>query len=91
MRGIHRNRRRPRVLACAWVAIACCFGVGTLAAPAESQTVTLLPGRSETLTFPADIGTALIVDPDTADVEVLDTRNLVVLGLCTRHHAPRGI
>ncbi len=79
MRGIHRPSR-PRVLACAWVAIACCFGVGTLAAPAESQTVTLLPGRSETLTFPADIGTALIVDPDTADVEVLDTRNLVVLG-----------
>ncbi len=69
-----------RALARAWVTIACCFGLIALAAPPESQSINLLPGRSETLTFATDIGTALIVDPDTADVEVLDARNLAVLG-----------
>ena len=69
-----------RALVVVWAAFACCIGPNTLAGPAESQTISLLPGRSETLTFSADIGTALIVDPDTADVEVLDARNLAILG-----------
>ena len=69
-----------RALALVWATIACCLGSTILAEPAESQTISLLPGRSETLSFSTDIGTALIVDPDTADVEVLDARNLALLG-----------
>lgn len=69
-----------RALACVWATIVCCLGSTILAEPAESQTISLLPGRSETLSFSTDIGTALIVDPDTADVEVLDARNLALLG-----------
>ncbi len=69
-----------RAIACVCATIACCLGLTTLAEPAENQTISLLPGRSETLTYSTDIGTALVVDPDTADVEVLDARNLAVLG-----------
>ena len=69
-----------RAVACVCAAIACCLGLAASAAPAESQTISLLPGRSETLSYSTDIGTALVVDPDTADVEVLDARNLAVLG-----------
>ena len=64
----------------ALAAIACCIGLAMPAAAAEGGTILLLPGRSATLSFDADIGTALIVDPDTADVEVLDVRNLAILG-----------
>ena len=60
--------------------IACCAGLAALAEASEIRTIGLLPGRSETLTYSTDIGTAVVVDPDTADVEVLDARNLVVLG-----------
>lgn len=67
-------------LVCIWMAVACCFGLTVSVDAAENRTISLLPGRSETLTFSTDIGTALVVDPDTADVEVLDTRNLAVLG-----------
>ena len=70
----------PRAIVHAWAVIACCFGLTVPAAPAENETVLLLPGRSVTLSFENDIGTALIVDPDTADVEVLDIRNIAVLG-----------
>ena len=66
-------------------------GLAVLAAPVESQSISLLPGRSETLTFATDIGTALIVDPDTADVEVLDARNLARIGLHSRNHSPRRL
>ena len=69
-----------RAVACVCATIICCLGLTTLAESAESRTISLLPGRSETLTYSTDIGTALVVDPDTADVEVLDARNLAVLG-----------
>ncbi len=68
-----------RAMIRALAAVACCFGLSAPAAPAETQTISLLPGRSETLSFDVDIGTALIVDPDIADVEVLDIRDLIVL------------
>ena len=71
---------RSIALACAWAIIACSFALPAQAGAAESRTISLLPGRSETLTFPTDIGTALVVDPETADVEVLDARSLLVLG-----------
>ena len=72
--------RRTLALACAWATAACCFALTLPTEGAESRTISLLPGRSETLTFATDIGTALVVDPDTADVEVLDARSLAVLG-----------
>lgn len=81
--GTSSSSPRPRAHAMilVWAVIACCcIGLAASPAPAETEPIKLLPGRSETLTFPADIGTALIVDPDTADVEVLDIRNLAVLG-----------
>lgn len=64
----------------AWATVACCFAITAPAAPTENASIVLLPGRSATLSFQNDIGTALIVDPNTADVEVLDARNLAVLG-----------
>ena len=75
-----RYRSAARTLVRAWAIVACCFGLHAPAAPAERESIVLLPGHSETLSFDNDIGTALIVDPETADVEVLDTRNLALLG-----------
>ena len=51
-----------------------------LASPAPSETVELASGEAITLAFEADIGTALIADPETADVEVLNPRKVFVLG-----------
>lgn len=49
-------------------------------AGAADDTLDLAPGTSQTLAFDADIGTALVVDPQVADVEVLDARRVFVLG-----------
>ena len=49
------------------------------AAPAEA-TIELSPGASRTLRFDVDVGTALVANPETADVQVLDARSLFVLG-----------
>ena len=48
---------------------------------APNETIELDIRKAVTLSFDADIGTALIADPETADVEVLDRRNVFVLGL----------
>lgn len=48
--------------------------------PPRTNTVELSPGTSEVLEFAADIGAAFIANPETADVNVLDNRNLFVLG-----------
>ena len=48
-------------------------------AAAEEQVIELLPGEAKTLSFAADVGSALVASPDTADVEVLDQRRLFVL------------
>ena len=50
------------------------------AGPAPIETVELASGEAITLAFEADIGTALIADPETADVEVLNLRKVFVLG-----------
>ena len=50
------------------------------AGPASIETVELASGEAITLAFAADIGTALIADPETADVEVLNLRKVFVLG-----------
>ena len=47
---------------------------------ADDVLIELAPGESETLSFDADIGTAFVADPAMADVEVLDSRRVFVLG-----------
>lgn len=63
-------------------ALAALLGCGAQAQPAEppEEAIELSPGASRTLRFEADIGTALVADPETADVQVLDARSLFVLG-----------
>ena len=58
------------------------LGAGSVAvaAPASNETIELASGEAITLSFDADIGTALVADPDTADVEVLNLRKVFVLG-----------
>lgn len=51
------------------------------AAAPRTLAVDLSPGTSEVIGFDADIGAAFIADPATADVNVLDNRNLFVLGI----------
>ena len=48
--------------------------------PPRTNTIDLSPGTSEVLEFTADVGAAFIANPETADVNVLDNRNLFVLG-----------
>ena len=50
------------------------------AASAAGAVLDLAPGGSRTLEFDADVGTAFIADPATADVEALDNRRLFVVG-----------
>ena len=50
-----------------------------LAASAPAAVLDLSPNDVETLSFDVAIGSALVTNPDIADVEVLDQRNLFVL------------
>ena len=45
-----------------------------------TDTIDLSPGTSRTLSFSADIGSAFVASPETADVEILDSRTLFLLG-----------
>lgn len=45
------------------------------------RTIALAPGTSERLEFATDVGTAYIANPETAELNVLDTRNLFLLGV----------
>ena len=66
-----------RTVPAAWVLIASwAFAV----TPSSAETLEMALGSSETLRFAADIGSAFIANPATADVEVLDNRTLFVLG-----------
>ena len=55
-------------------------GAANAAEDADEKRIELAPGEAITLSFGADVGTALVADPQTADVEVLDLRNVFVLG-----------
>ena len=57
------------------------FCSGVSAAVLEMQTVDLAPGTSRVLEFTADVGSAFVASPETADVNVLDNRHLFVLGI----------
>ncbi|MYJ76522.1 MAG: hypothetical protein F4089_16170, partial [Gammaproteobacteria bacterium] len=59
-------------------AIAACLA--SAADSPNARVIELSPGTSELLQFPTDVGTAFIADPQVADVNVLDARNLFVLG-----------
>ena len=52
----------------------------SVAATAVDEPIDLAPGTSKTLAFPGEIGTAFIANPETADVEILDSRRVFVLG-----------
>ena len=52
-------------------------GVAVAQPPA---TLDLAPGISETLSFETDIGSAFVANSDVADIKVLDSRTLFVLG-----------
>ena len=75
--GALRQWRIYRLLLAVWLLV----GAGAFAdTPPPAETIELAPGSSETLTFASDIGSAFVANPVTADVEVLDNRNLFVLG-----------
>ena len=62
-------------------AVVCAVAVGALAAASDpDEAIGLSSGTSRILTFASDIGTAFVADPGTADVKLLDSRNLFVLG-----------
>lgn len=71
------RRVRPSLVA---VALALLLALPAAAEGADDVLIELAPGESETLTFDADIGTAFVADPAMADVEVLDSRRVFVLG-----------
>ena len=74
------------LLAFATVAVAT-VAVADVAAPSEPptpmETIELAPGASTVLAFAADVGSAFVADPATADVNVLDNRHLFVLGIAS--------
>ena len=76
MTAPHRNRAR-RTITFAWLLLAC--GAFAETDP-PVEVIELAPGTVEKLTFPVDVGLALVANPATADVEVLDSRTLFVFG-----------
>ena len=84
MRTLCTQYRRPpsrvgnaprRRLATALLAAA----MSVAATPAD-ESIDLAPGTSKTLAFAGEIGTAFVANPETADVEVLDSQRVFVLG-----------
>ena len=84
MRTLCAQYRRPpapagnaprRLLATALLAAA----MSVAATPAD-ESIDLAPGTSKTLAFAGEIGTAFVANPETADVEVLDSQRVFVLG-----------
>ena len=63
----------------AWLALWLLAAVVVANEP-QTESINIAPGTSRTLTFAADIGSAAIANPQTADVSLLDKRNLFVLG-----------
>lgn len=54
---------------------------GQAGPPTSAEAIDLSPGTSQVIGFDADVGAAFIADPATADVNVLDSRKLFVLGI----------
>ena len=70
-----------RRFACAASVLGLCAGWSAAAAVSEIESVELSPGISRVLEFGADVGAAFVANPEVADVNVLDSRNLFVLGI----------
>ena len=68
---------RRALLPAAWLL---CGALAAFASADSERTLELAPGGSETLTFSADVGSAFVANPETADVEALDNRTIFVLG-----------
>ena len=64
-------------------ACALAWAIGGQAAPAvePAEEISLVPGEATTLVFAEDVGTTIVANPETADVELLDERRIFVLGL----------
>ena len=79
---MNETRQFSRCNGCRWpqaawlLVVYCAFASAT--PPVE--TIELAPGGSLTLEFPAEVGTAFVANPQTADVEVLNKETLFVLG-----------
>ena len=52
----------------------------SIAATPVDESIDLAPGTSKTLAFAGEIGTAFVANPETADVEILDSQRVFVLG-----------
>ena len=78
----------------AWLLFAA-WGLAQAPLPMEAsgtmETVELAPGSSQTLKFPAAIGTAFVANPQTADVEVLNNQDAVPAGPRRGHHHPQRV
>ncbi|MDE0350441.1 MAG: pilus assembly protein N-terminal domain-containing protein, partial [Gammaproteobacteria bacterium] len=79
MTGPSRAARRVRPTL-RWIGLAALLALPAAAQETADILIELAPGGSETLTFDADVATAFVADPATADVEVLDNRRVFVLG-----------
>ncbi len=80
MTCLHQTLPPSRLLVfVAWLVFSSLAAAPT-ASESSEQSLALTPGSAITIEFEADIGTALIADPGTADVEALDNRTLFVLG-----------
>ena len=65
------------------IAVVGALCANAVAAPAvePAEEIRLAPGEATRLEFDEEIGNVIVADPGTADVEVLDGRNVFVLGL----------
>ena len=72
--------RNILVLAIA-VVVALCTSVTAAPAVEPAEEIKLAPGEATRLEFDEEIGNVIVANPETADVEVLDGRNVFVLGL----------
>ena len=65
------------------IAVVGALCASAVAAPAvePAEEIRLAPGEATRLEFDEEIGNVIVANPETADVEILDGRNVFVLGL----------
>ncbi len=77
MRYAALARLRARIAAAAMVVAAPLLASD---APAPGDTIVLSPGTAQAIALDAEAEAAFVADPEVADVTVIDSRNLIVLG-----------
>ncbi len=84
MRTLSAQYRRPRSpagnAAPRLLGTALLVAAMSVAATPVDESIDLAPGTSKTLAFAGEIGTAFVANPETADVEILDSQRVFVLG-----------